>query len=185
MNRIFKIFAPLLILSTLISPPVLAQDNTDMLRSVMTAFLGQLPSSCYSDFGSQSCMECMAIGKLFPLALLTALFFFAFYYVMKYIHGGEGTPSPTELRIAAVVGIVIGLLFLHTASIGSALMQTVFWMQIGLIILIIIFVGSVGKSTAKGWIWVIFAIIILAFLAPLIWSQFGQITSYFTSTCVS
>lgn len=121
MDRSFKLFAVFLIMTQLVLPSAFAQGTTEALVNIMTAFLGQLPQSCLSDFGSSSCMECMAVGKILPLALLTSLFFFAFYYVIKHTHGEGGSPTATELRIAAAVGIVIGLLFLHTSAVGDAL----------------------------------------------------------------
>src|SRR3972149_9176701 len=126
--KLLKILAIFSLLMASISTTVLAQGANEVLINIMVAFLGQLPPACFSDFGSQLCLECMAIGKILPLALLTSLFFFAFYYVMRYAstitkrtqEGSVTVPgelSGTELRIAAVVGIVIALLFLHSSAV--------------------------------------------------------------------
>jgi hypothetical protein len=195
MNSALKLLVAFLMLIQLVFPSALAQGTTEVLTNIMTAFLGQLPQACYYDFGSPACMECMAIGKILPLALLTSLFFFAFYYVIKYTttatqpnpHGapaGPGTPSGTELRIAAAIGMVIGLLFLHTAAVGDALAQTLFWIRIGFVILIIMFTASMIRSVKGGFLWVIFAIIAVI-LSFMLWPQFDQITNYFTANCIS
>jgi hypothetical protein len=189
----------LFVLLQAISTIVYAQaGSSELLTNLLTAIFGKLPEPCLSEFGSQACLECMGIGKLLPLMLLIAIFFFAFYFILKYAgmeksgqvsQTGEamykpGKPAGTELRIAAVIGVVIGLLLLHTEQVQNALDQVLFWANIFVIFLIIVFIGSVGRFGRGGWIWIIFAIIIIAFVYPLIWGRFGAIAEYFRNTCV-
>lgn len=194
LKKIILIFVFLQVISTI----VYAQAGaSELIINILTAIFGKLPSPCLVEFGSQACLECMGIGKLLPLMLFVAIFFFAFYYILRYasweVTGthpqtgrpiyGPGEPKGTQLRIATVIGVVIALLLLHTEQVQSALDQVLFWSNIFVIFLIIVFIGSVGRFGRGGWVWVIFAIIIIAFVYPFIWGKFTSIAEYFQNTC--
>jgi quinol-cytochrome oxidoreductase complex cytochrome b subunit len=128
--------------------------------------------------------------------LFVSIFFFVFYFVLRYLHSNPvrnpagnvivepGNVSPIEQRIATLIGVVFALILLHTQQVEGALDQVLMFAGVFIVIFVIMLVGSIGKSSHAGAMWIVFAIIlavlILAFFVP----QIMGIGEYFRTNCL-
>jgi hypothetical protein len=180
---------PILLMTFLPTLVIAQSDQTAFLQAVLSIFIGNPPNACFSDFASPLCVQCIGFLRLIPLAFFTVVFFFVFYIIMRNAgmvrvtkEGASGDVSATGSKIAALIAIILAIVFIHSGQVQAGLQTIMLFLSLAFVFLALFMIAYATRGM-MAIVVIIVGIIIIVALWGYFWGSFSDIVKTWQSMC--
>jgi len=158
-------------------------DKKEWEMSLLEAFFGKLPYACgYSV--DPLCFKCLVYMKILPMLFFFLLFFLLFYLILwetaanrpssplEVIVGQTGSKKMThrETKIAALLSLVMSIVFLHYGDPTFAIRNLNIWMGVFLFVGTLLLFRGFAKATVAFFLVQMIILIVMLLLFSTYWN---------------
>lgn len=165
-------------------PSSLAQfyQKEEWKRSLLESFFGALPNACYAF--DPICFKCIVYMKILPMIFFFLVFFLLLYLIiwevaanrpsspLEIITGQTGGKKMTqrEVKISAMLALVLSITLLHYGSPEFAVRQLNIWMAIFLFVGTFLIFTGMGRATFATYLVQAIVLILMLLLFSSYWN---------------